>query len=148
MKLKFALTFVLVLFAAQSSFAQFGGVVYDPTNYHNAVLRYIQLQQHLAQLRQTYSTILQNYQFVQYQAHQVQNMARYRGKFSPWSPLSAADALGNIGTWVTGVNTGDFGAANQGYFKINAPLSSTGEINTSQSLKDAYGLEELSDGSL
>ena len=30
--------------------AQFGsGIVYDPTNYHNALLRYYQLQQHLAQ---------------------------------------------------------------------------------------------------
>jgi hypothetical protein len=147
MKTKFAFAFLLVVFAVQSSFAQFGGVVYDPTNYHNAVLRYIQLQQHLAQLRQTYTTILQNYQFVQNQARQVQNMARYRGKFSPWSPLSAADALGNTGTWVTGVNTGEFGAANQGYFKINVPLSATAGINTSQSLKDVYGLEELSDGS-
>ena len=31
--------------------AQFGnGVVFDPTNYHNALLRYYQLQQHLAAL--------------------------------------------------------------------------------------------------
>jgi tRNA uridine 5-carbamoylmethylation protein Kti12 len=37
--------------------AQFGGVVYDPTNYHNALLRYYQLQQHLAQLRRTYALI-------------------------------------------------------------------------------------------
>ena len=44
MKPKFAFVFLLAVFAAQSSFAQFGGVVYDPTNYHNAVLRYIQLQ--------------------------------------------------------------------------------------------------------
>ncbi len=42
MKSKFALAFVLVVSGAQSSFAQFGGVVYDPTNYHNAVLRYLQ----------------------------------------------------------------------------------------------------------
>ncbi len=147
MKFKFAFAFVLAVLAAQSSFAQFGEIVYDPTNYHNAVLRYIQLQQHLAQLRQTYTTILQNYQFVQNQARQVQNMARYRGVFSPWSPLSAADALGNTGTWVVGVNTGNVGSANQGYFKVNVPLSSAEGINTSQSLKDAYGLEELSDGS-
>src|SRR5690349_17966647 len=112
MKFKFALALVVAMFATQSGFAQFGsGIVYDPTNYHNAVLRYIQLQQHLAQLRQTYTTILQNYQFIQNQARQVQNMARYRGKFSPWSPLSAADALGNTGTWVTSVNTGEFGVA-------------------------------------
>ena len=89
MKFKFALAFVLVLFAAQSGFAQLGsGIVYDPTNYKNAVLRYVQLQHQLSQLRQTYTTILQNYQFIQNQARQVQNMSRYRGRFSPWSPLS------------------------------------------------------------
>ena len=33
--------------------AQFGsGIVYDPTNYQNALLRYYQLQQHLIQLQQ------------------------------------------------------------------------------------------------
>jgi hypothetical protein len=74
-------------------------------------------------------------------------MARYRGVFSQWSRLSAADAFGNTDSWVVGANTGNFGTANQGYFKINAPLSSTGGINTSESLKNAYGLEELSDGS-
>ena len=147
MKFKFAFAFVLVLFAAQSSPAQFGGIVYDPANYKNAVLRYLQLQQQLAQLRQTYTTILQNYQFVQNQARKIQNMARYRGVFSQWSRLSAADALGNTDSWVVGANTGDFGTANQGYYKVNAPLSSAGGINTSQSLKNAYGLEELSDGS-
>jgi hypothetical protein len=36
-----------------TSHAQFGGVVYDPTNFHNAVLRYYQLRLQLAQLQQT-----------------------------------------------------------------------------------------------
>ena len=38
--------------------AQFGsGIVYDPTNYHNALLRYYQLQQHLVQLQKSYAKI-------------------------------------------------------------------------------------------
>ena len=38
---------VLVLFVGTAS-AQLGsGIVYDPTNYSNALLRYQQLQQHL-----------------------------------------------------------------------------------------------------
>src|SRR5437660_1726755 len=41
--------------------AQFGGVVYDPTNYHNALLRYYQLQQHLVQLQKTYAQIVSQY---------------------------------------------------------------------------------------
>ena len=43
--------FVLGLGVGTAS-AQFGsGIVYDPTNYHNALLRYYQLQQHLMQLQ-------------------------------------------------------------------------------------------------
>lgn len=148
MKSKFVLALALIICSAKSSMAQFGsGIVYDPTNYHNAVLRYLQLQQQLAQLRQTYTTALQQYQFIQSQARQIQNMARYRGIPSPWSLLSAADVLGNTGAWLTGVNTGDLGMANQGYYRVNVPLSNTGETNSSQNLRDAYGLEELSDGS-
>ena len=48
-----ALAVMLVLgLSAGTASAQFGfgGVVYDPTNYHNALLRYFQLQQQLIQL--------------------------------------------------------------------------------------------------
>src|SRR5258708_7715863 len=34
-----------------------GGVVYDPTNYHNALLRYYQLQKHLVELQKTVSKV-------------------------------------------------------------------------------------------
>jgi hypothetical protein len=37
------------------------GIVYDPTNYANAVLRYNQLEQRLNQVRQTYTQIVQQY---------------------------------------------------------------------------------------
>src|SRR5438445_12784439 len=107
MKLKFDLAFVLVLSAARSSFAQFGGVVYDPTNYHNAVLRYLQLQKQLQQLQQSYNVHMQQFMFIQSQARQVQNMvARYRAIPSLWTNLSAANTLGNTSRWVNGVNAG------------------------------------------
>ena len=47
-----------VLLVPVVSEAQFGGVVYDPTNYSNAVLRYQQLQQHLVQLQQTVAKVI------------------------------------------------------------------------------------------
>ncbi len=38
--------------------AQFGsGIVFDPTNYNNALLRYYQLQQHLIELQKSYTQI-------------------------------------------------------------------------------------------
>lgn len=50
-----AIAIAIALVLPVASHAQFGGVVYDPTNYANAVLRYNQLVQQLAQLRQTYA---------------------------------------------------------------------------------------------
>ena len=41
----------------------FGGIVYDPTNYHNALLRYFQLQQQLIQLKNSYTQLVAQYNF-------------------------------------------------------------------------------------
>src|ERR1700732_4368884 len=59
-----------------ASYAQFGfgGVFYYPTNYQNAVLRYIQLQEQLAQLRETYQQVLNQYQLAVEMAKNLQNM--------------------------------------------------------------------------
>jgi cell division protein FtsB len=149
MKFKFALAFVLVLFAVQSSFAQLGsGIVYDPTNYKNAVLRYLQLQKQLQQLQQSYNVHMQQFMFLQSQARQLQNMvARYRAIPTLWTNLSAANTLGNTSRWVNGINTGTYSIAQQGYGQINRSLSDPTGLNTYDGLKRSYGLEELSDGS-
>ncbi|MBV9889200.1 MAG: hypothetical protein JO119_21885 [Acidobacteria bacterium] len=77
-----------------------GGIVYDPTNYANALLRYNQLVQQLIQLKQTYDLAL-------HMAHNLQNMpARYRAAFSQWRNLTALDVYGNTAEWVNGVNSG------------------------------------------
>jgi hypothetical protein len=87
--------------------AQFGGIVYDPTNYQNALLRYFQLQQHLIQLQQTYALATQ-------MARNIQNMpARYRAQFSAWRNGAALDTYGNTAGWITGVNTGAVGGGYQ-----------------------------------
>ena len=54
-----ALLFVLVIgLCVGTASAQLGsGIVYDPTNYQNALLRYQQLQQHLLQLQKSYAKI-------------------------------------------------------------------------------------------
>ena len=53
-----AVFLVLGLCVGTASAQFFGGIVYDPTNYANAVLRYNQLVQQLAQLQRTYTQIL------------------------------------------------------------------------------------------
>jgi hypothetical protein len=112
------------------------------------VLRYLQLQQQLLQLQQTYSLYMQQYQFLRGQAQQLQNMVtRYRAEFAQWSNLTAGNTLGNTSWWLSGVNSGDYGTAKQGYGQVNMPLSSPTISISSQAMKQAYGLEELSDGS-
>ena len=60
LKRKVLVILVVLALAAATASAQFGfgGIVYDPTNYHNALLRYFQLQQQLIQLRNSYAQLV------------------------------------------------------------------------------------------
>jgi hypothetical protein len=149
MKHRLALLSVLLALMLRPAFAQLGsGIVYDPANYNNAVLRYLQLQKQLQQLQQAFNLSMQQFQFIESQGRQLQGMvSRYRAVPSQWSNLTAANVLGNTSRWVNGVNTGDYGTAAQGYGQVTASLESPTGVHTSDSLKQAYGLEQLSDGS-
>ena len=112
-----AVMLVLALLAGTAS-AQFGfgGVVYDPTNYHNALLRYLQLQQQLVQLRNSYAQLVAQYNLAIRMARNIQNMpARYRALFSPWRKAAARDVYGNTAGWINGVNSGEFPSVAAGY---------------------------------
>jgi len=112
------LVFVLVAgLAVGTASAQFGsGIVYDPTNYHNALLRYFQLQQQLFQLQKSYAQLVAQYNFALRMAHYVRNMpARYRAPFSLWRNALAPNTLGNTGTWISGINSGQLPVVNSGY---------------------------------
>ena len=89
---------VLILCVGTAS-AQFGsGIVYDPTNYHNALLRYYQLQQHLIQLQKSYAKITAQLNLALQMAQNVQNMpARYRAVFSQWRNVTSLNTFGNTG---------------------------------------------------
>ena len=88
--------------------AQFGnGVVFDPTNYHNALLRYYQLQQHLAELQKSYAKITGQLNLALQMAQFVKNMpARYRALFSQWRKVTSLNSFGNTVSWINGINTG------------------------------------------
>src|SRR5215475_13367460 len=98
------LLFIFLLTMATAS-AQFGGIVYDPTNYQNAVLRYEQLQLQLEQLEKSYAQITNQLNLAKQMAQFLRNMpARYRALFSAWRNVSAADLFGNTSPWVSGIN--------------------------------------------
>src|ERR1700730_7366096 len=97
--------------------AQFGfSVVYDPTNYANALLRYSQLVQQLNQLRATYNQILNQYNLAVQMSRSIPNMAsRYATTWAPWRYASSQDAYGNTSTWINGVNSGVLPTVRSGY---------------------------------
>jgi hypothetical protein len=131
--------------------AQFGGVVYDPTNYHNALLRYYQLQQHLVQLQKTYAQIVSQYNLAMAMTKYVHNMpARYRATFSQWRNATALNTYGNTNGWIAGINTGNL---NGGYQLSTTQLLQydpnhlSGMDSDEQSrIKSQYASVELSDG--
>jgi hypothetical protein len=96
---------VLILIPVASE-AQLGsGIVYDPTNYHNALLRYYQLQQHLVQLQKTVSKVTSQLNLAMQMAQYIRNMpARYRAAFSQWRSFTSGDIYGNTARWVGAVN--------------------------------------------
>jgi len=83
MKKKIPAVLLILILCVGTASAQFGsGIVYDPTNYHNALLRYYQLQQHLVQLQKSYAKITGQLNLALQMAQFVKNMpARYRAVF-------------------------------------------------------------------
>jgi hypothetical protein len=134
--------------------AQFGGVVYDPTNYANAVLRYNQLVQQLVQLRQTYQQVLNQYNLALQMSKNLENMpARYRSTFSEWRSFTATDLYGNTAGWVGAVNGAGPQSVSQGYQQATIPLLAYSQadldaINPAdvRNLKSVYASLELADG--
>jgi hypothetical protein len=125
---KTVLTAVVVLglaFAPSVADAQLGsGVVYDPTNYHQALLRYAQLIAQLNQLRATYVQIVNAYQLAQRMAQSAPNMqARYATTWAPWRYANAQDTYGNTTPWLNGINSGTLSNVLSGFQKATSELS-------------------------
>jgi hypothetical protein len=148
---KILLVVLLTGLAVGTASAQFGGIVYDPTNYANAVLRYNQLVQQLLQLQQTYQQIVNQYNLALRMAQNLQNMpARYQALFSQWRNGIALDTYGNTGAWVAAINTGILG---DGYQLATTQLVPYGpaylasmDPDELSRVKSQYASVELADG--
>jgi hypothetical protein len=115
MSKKILIVVLIVGLTVGTASAQLGsGIVYDPTNYQNALLRYFQLQQHLVELQKSYAQLVSQYNLALQMARNIQNMqARYRALFSQWRNGSALNTFGNTSGWISGVNTGNVGTGYQ-----------------------------------
>jgi hypothetical protein len=124
MKKKILIALLLLALGVGTASAQLGGgIVYDPTNYHNALLRYYQLQQHLVQLQKSYAKITSHLNVALQMAKFVQNMpARYRAVFSQWRNVTSLNTFGNTGSWISGINSGLLPNINTGYQRSTTQL--------------------------
>jgi hypothetical protein len=154
MKKKIALFAVIGLAIAVPAWAIFGlgDVVFDPTNFEEAVQSLLQLEQQYAQLVQTYQMIKSQYNQMVWMAQQDPvNMAlRYGAPATLWTPSSAANTYGSTGGWVTGINTGQ-GVAD-GYAGATQTLGTYGgafgqiPADHLDRVKTSYATVELTDG--
>jgi hypothetical protein len=124
-KTKILICLLVVVLGVSTATAQLGsGIVYDPTNYQNALLRYYQLQQHLIQLQKSYAQITSQLNLATQMATFIRNMpARYRAVFSQWRNVTSLNTFGNTRSWITGINSGLLPTINTGYLKATTPLS-------------------------
>src|SRR5215813_4770192 len=101
-----AIILAVLLLIPIVSEAQLGsGIVYDPTNYHNAILRYQQLQQHLAELQKNVAKVTAQLNLALQMSQYTRNMrARYLAAFSQWRAFTSGDAYGNTTRWIAAVN--------------------------------------------
>src|ERR1700733_3532202 len=155
MKRKILICLLIAGLLVGTAAAQFGsGIVYDPTNYANAILRYQQLQQHLLQLQKTYAQITNQLNLAMQMATFIRNMpARYRALFSQWRNVTSPNTFGNTGSWVTGINSGLVPTINAGYQKATARLAQYNPFELSGMdqaelgrVQSEYASVELADG--
>jgi len=144
------LVLVLCVGTASAQFG-FGGIVYDPTNYHNAVLRYVQLQQQLTQLKNSYAQLVSQYNLALEMSKNLQNMpARYRALFSQWTNTAAEDTYGNTAAWIKGIGSGNVGSGYQQatteLLPYNAATLSGMAPDELARVQSQYASVELADG--
>ena len=156
MRKKFLSVLLLTVLCVGTASAQFGfgGIVYDPTNYYNALLRYYQLQQHLLQLQKTYTQVVSAYNLALQMSRNLHNMpARYRAQFSPWRNVTALNQYGNTTGWIDGANSGQPQAVLAGYRQATTQLgtydpNALSGMNSDElaRVKSQYASVELADG--
>jgi hypothetical protein len=155
MKRKISAVLLVLILCVGTASAQFGfGIVYDPTNYANALLRYAELGQQLVQLKNSYAQLVTQYNLALQMSRNLQNMpARYQAQFSQWRNVTSLNTFGNTGSWISGINSGLLPNINAGYQQATTQLLpySSGELsgmNASElaRVQSQYASVELADG--
>lgn len=85
-----------------------GDIVYDPTNFEEAVQQLAMLEQQYEQVAQTYRTVNSQYQQMLYMARKVpvDMKRRYQTAVTAWTASAPSDAFGTIGSWSAAIGGG------------------------------------------
>jgi len=154
MRKRLILLTLLALGCAMPSLAIFGlgDIVFDPSNFEEAVQQLVQLEQQYAQLVQTYNVIQNQYQQMLWMAREVpvDMTARYRVLMTPWTLSSATNTYGTTGGWIASINTGQnvSGGYSLATEALRAYGSAFGNIPADQQdrIRTSYATVELTDG--
>jgi hypothetical protein len=157
----FSSLFALVLALAPVAHAQFGGVVYDPTQSAHAIEQIEQGSQQLQTAEQIYTTayktmnqVIAAYNLAYQMSRMPQDLAaRYQSDFSMWtnfSSASAPDTYGNTSAWIDALDLGNPTRAVAAYNSAVIPLqtypggSLSQQGSTTQAdIKNQYASSEL-----
>jgi isoleucyl-tRNA synthetase len=151
-KILLALLIAAVLVAPALAILGLGDIVFDPTNYEEAIQEFVQLSQQYVQLVQTYQMVENQYNQMLRMAQQVPvNMIqRYQALATPWTPSTATNAYGTTSGWIAGINGGSDVMA--GYTVATSPLGTYGNAfgsipaDQQDRVKKSYANVELTDG--
>jgi type IV secretion system protein TrbJ len=129
-----------------------GDIVFDPSNYEEAIQQLVQLEQQYTQLVQTYAMVANQYAHMLQMAKTVPvNMvARYKVLATPWRNSLATNTYGTTDGWITGINTG--AGVTSGYSRAIQTLTDYGTALGSipadqlERVKTSYATVELTDG--
>jgi lipopolysaccharide biosynthesis regulator YciM len=129
-----------------------GDIVFDPTNFEEAVRQLVQMEQQYAQLVQSYLVLKSQYDHMRRMAQivPVNMFARYRALATPWRLSTATNTYGTTGGWIGGINSGI--GIGPGYANATERLGQYGSAfnnipaDQQDRVKTSYATVELTDG--
>jgi hypothetical protein len=152
MKKRLAIAFGCLLAVSAPALAIIGVVVFDPSNFEEAVQQLASLEQQYQQLVSTYHMIESQYQQMVWMAKSVPVVMslRYRAQGTPWTMPTPTNTYGTTAAWTAGISTGV--DALGGYRAASEPLGVYGGAfsqipgDQAQRVRTQYATLELTDG--
>lgn len=136
-----------------SAFLGFGDIVFDPSNYAQAVEQLLELQRQYQQMVATYQMVRSQYDHMVQMSRRVpvDMSIRYRARGTPWQRSQSSDTYGTNSAWTSAINSGVdvVGGYSRAVERLLDYGGSWSRVPTRHSggVKTSFGTIELTDGS-